>query len=362
MKRIVIYDNKVWTYDMKNKNSHKKNSIPVTERDAVAIMRGMLGGAGAAPDDLGYAVLHKGVHTALNIDTLVQSTDMPHGMTLRQAARKSVIACISDFAAKGVRPKAGAVSVSMPKSTTKSDVTDIARGLADATKEYNIRMVAGDTNAGMEFSFSVCMFGVHAAKTATGAKKNKTVHVTRGGAGAGDKIFVTGPFGYTALGLDEILLKRPAENPTVKRAIRHVMMPKVQMEFGIAGSRYFTSAMDSSDGLASTLNEMARQSRCDFEIHTAPTTRDLEAYAHQNGRDMEKMIFEGGEEYEIVFTAQPSKCSSVSRIAAGLNVPLIEIGEVGRKASKKEGGAAYYNSGPVRKVIGDSGWDHFAAA
>ena len=48
-------------------------------------------------------------------DTLVQSTDIPPKMKLDDAARKSVVACVSDFAAKGVKPQYGIISVNFPK-------------------------------------------------------------------------------------------------------------------------------------------------------------------------------------------------------------------------------------------------------
>ncbi|NNM35842.1 MAG: thiamine-phosphate kinase, partial [Nitrosopumilus sp.] len=37
-------------------------------------------------------------------DTMVESTDIPYKMKLSDAARKSVVACVSDFASKGVKP------------------------------------------------------------------------------------------------------------------------------------------------------------------------------------------------------------------------------------------------------------------
>ena len=41
----------------------------------------------------------------LKSDMLVGRTDVPPGMTWRQAGRKAVAMCVSDFAAKGVSPK-----------------------------------------------------------------------------------------------------------------------------------------------------------------------------------------------------------------------------------------------------------------
>ena len=47
------------------------------------------------------------------VDTFVQSTDMPSKMRMHDAARKSIIACISDFAAKGVKPQYGMISLNL---------------------------------------------------------------------------------------------------------------------------------------------------------------------------------------------------------------------------------------------------------
>ena len=42
---------------------------------------------------------------AVAVDTITASSDVPKRMKPYDAARKSVIACVSDFAAKGVRPR-----------------------------------------------------------------------------------------------------------------------------------------------------------------------------------------------------------------------------------------------------------------
>ena len=92
-------------------------------------------------------------------DTLVESTDIPNTMNLRDAARKSVMACVSDFAAKGVRPQYGTISVNLPKKITRSQINQISKGFGEASKEYGIFISGGDTNEGKETVFNVCVFG-----------------------------------------------------------------------------------------------------------------------------------------------------------------------------------------------------------
>lgn len=350
-------------------HAHKKNA-KISERDAVAIMQDAFERAHVTTDDgndddVGYAVLADRTSIAINTDTMVQSTDMPPSMTLRQAARKSVVSCISDFAAKGIRPRFGTVSVNMPKNTNQKDVSDVAQGFADALKAYGIKIVAGDMNAGTEFVFNVCMMGDHVTTKTTPARK-----IRRRGAQVGNRIFVTGPFGYAALGLD-VLLKNHAENKqdeknttVIKDAIKSVLYPDVHLDFMMQCATYATSSMDSSDGLAATLNEMAVQSKCEFEIHTMPTTRHIAKYAQRNNKKLEELVFNGGEEYETVFTAHPNDVDSIMKLAKKFKVCVIEIGTVTKRTAKRRERVYMKNKNATvtrrRGAIKTSGWDHFA--
>ncbi len=376
--------------------SSKRDSATLNEQEIISIIKETLVNSQLAQshfpnDDVGYGTLHTR-SIVVNTDTLVQSTDMPPHMTLRQASKKSVVSCISDFVAKGVQPKFATISVNMPKYITRQDVQNVAQGFADATFEYGIQIIAGDTNAGKEFVFNVCLIGSH-----------KDV-IRRGGANVGDKIFVTGPFGYTALGLEMLLTdgtKRVDEqsrnspnnhnnhnnhnnnnhhhndhnnktivaqdkddNSTIKNyAIKSVLEPSVHLKFMTSCISYVTSSMDSSDGLAATLNEMSRQSECVFEIHTIPTTQQLLEYVYQCKKDLRKLVFYGGEEYETVFTIHPHNVNDVIKLAHKLNTPIIEIGQVVKKVHPQNiettNKVYIIDDTGCKSVIKNYGWDHF---
>ena len=119
----------------------------------------------------------------LKVDTLVESTDIPPKMSLKDAARKSVVACVSDFASKGVVPKFGIISVNLPQNISARQVNEIGQGFKAASKEFGIRFLGGDTNQGKEVVFHVCLFG---------ETKNT---VKRRGAKIGDLIFTGTPEG-----------------------------------------------------------------------------------------------------------------------------------------------------------------------
>src|SRR5437879_11591348 len=78
-------------------------------------------------------------------DMLVAKTDVPPGMTLRETARKSVAMCVSDFASKGVAPDSVLISLALRSGVSRGQVDELAHGFADASEEWGVRLVGGDT-------------------------------------------------------------------------------------------------------------------------------------------------------------------------------------------------------------------------
>ena len=275
------------------------------------------------------------------VDTFVQSTDMPSKMRMYDAARKSIIACISDFAAKGVKPQYGIISLNLPKMISRTKINEMAKGFRHASNEFGIRILGGDTNEGKEIVINVSIFGT----------TDKIVK--RKGAKVGDIIFVTGPFGYTAAGLKILLGKKKGVEHFVKKAIKSVVNPSPKLDFGVKSKKYFTSSMDSSDGLSTTLNEMVNQSKCKFIINNIPTGKDLLEFAKSCNIDSNDLVFNGGEEYEFVFTASKKHRSLIKKNALMLKTPIIEIGYV------TKGKGVFLEKQEKFVPLKDLGWHHF---
>ena len=201
--------------------------------------------------------------------------------------------------------------------------------------------MGGDTNLGKEIVFNVCIFG-----------KTKKI-VKRQGAKKGDIIIVTGPFGYTSAGLDILLNKKRVKGKFTAKAIQSVLKPKPKIEFGIRNAAYFSSSMDSSDGLSTTLNEMAMQSKKRFTIEKTPHTKEIEQFAESQKLNLNNLVFNGGEEYEIVFTVSPKYLAAVRKSAKMLKTPIIEIGRV------ESGRGVYLMGKDAQSKIIDLGWKHF---
>jgi thiamine-monophosphate kinase len=276
----------------------------------------------------------------VKVDTLVESTDISPQMSLNDAARKSIVACVSDFASKGVKPEFGIISVNLPSNVSAKKVSEIAQGVKQASKEFGIRFLGGDTNQGKEFVFNVCLFG--------SAKKI----AKRKGAKPGDLIFATGPFGLTGAGLQILLKNIKANDSFAKNAIKSVLRPSPRLKFGLKASPYFTSSMDSSDGLSTTLNEMARQSRCRFILENIPAKKGVQKFAKDYKKNFESLVYHTGEEYEIVFTVPKKYKSKITSIAKTTRTPIVEIGSV------TKGNGVYIQKDKLVRLA-DKGYHHF---
>ena len=294
-------------------------------------------------DDVSAIKLSNDKVAVLKTDMLVGSTDMPPGMTLRQAAWKAAIANVSDLAAKGVRPFAGLVALGLPAELTESDIKQIANGLRDVGKSYRFPFVGGDTNESEDLTISIALFGLAQQKRL----------VLRRGARDGDIVAVTGEFGATSAGLKALLEYgvKPSGLPhSVYEAVFH---PRAQLDLGLklAASGALTSSIDSSDGLAWSLHELAVASRMGILIHQVPVGKDVINFAKSHNLNYADLALYGGEEYHLVLTVRPNKFDSAVRASKGR---LKAIGLVTKRFRE------------VRRLHEDEeiqveprGWEHF---
>jgi len=282
-----------------------------------------------------------GRKVVLKTDMLVQRTDVPKQMTFRQAARKSVAMCVSDFAAKGVRPDSFMVSVGLSRSVKESQVRELSLGLRDASRRWGLRLVGGDTSEAAELSINCAMVGF-----ADGYTK-------RSGAAPGDVVAVTGPFGYPPAGLKILQSGARASQRFRRKAVGSVLMPTPNLRLGLALASYWSASMDSSDGLARSLHILSKASRVGIEIDKVPVGLGVGEFAKANGFSADKLVLEGGEEYLIVGTMRAGRFRSAARVARANGGELLKIGRVTRRA-----GGVVFRVGHTLKPIADSGWVH----
>ena len=267
-------------------------------------------------DDVAAFPMSQGTQLVLKTDMLVGSTDVPPGMTIRQAARKAVVATVSDFAAKGVQPRGLLVSLGLTPPVRLSTVNEIASGLENGAREYHCRIIGGDTSETDDLVIDCIGFGF--------ARTGRILR--RDGAILGDVVAVTGDFGRTAAGLRILLGKKKPWPHRFSQLIYSVLHPSAKLETGLklAQTGFVDSSIDSSDGLAWSLHEIARLSQVNIVLETIPVAPDVKVFAREQGLVPDELALFGGEEYELVVAIKRDRFETVRR-----SIPTLRrIGDV----------------------------------
>jgi len=295
-------------------------------------------------DDVSAVNLDQKHVAVLKTDMLVGKTDVPQEMTLFQAARKAVVMNISDFASKGVQPIAALVALGLPANFTQRNIEEIADGLNAGAQEYGAYIIGGDTSEASDLIISVSLYGA----------ANKSALMLRSGAVARDILAVTGFFGKSAAGL-RLLLGGCVASKNSKTLVEAVLMPKAKLLEGLAlgGCGVVSASMDSSDGLAWTLHELAHSSNVGFELDEVPVAPEVKRFAELNRLDASELALYGGEEYELVLTIKPDGWAAALAAVEAVGGQLLPIG----KATKYKRISLEVNG--EKHPIDARGWEHF---
>ena len=280
----------------------------------------------------------------LKTDSLVGSTDIPPGMSLRQASRKAVVATVSDFAAKGVQPSGLLISLALHPPVGPGMIREIATGINEAAREYHCEVIGGDTGESTDFLIDCIGFGF----------ANSRMVIRRDGARPGDVIAVTGEFGKTAAGLEILLSREKALARRFPELVRSVTYPVARLQTGIrlAKTHMVNSSIDSSDGLVWSLHEIARLSRVKMVLEKVPVASGVASYATKRSLDADAMALYGGEEYELVLTIPSKKFAILNR-----KIPsLTKIGIV-----QKGGGQVILRHQGRERLLEPRGWEHMVS-
>ncbi len=331
------------------KSGRGKTSGDLGERKLIKLMQSHLSVMPNLPipfgDDVSAVSIGSGRVAVLKTDMLIGKTDVPRGMSLWQAARKAVVMNISDFAAKGVEPTALLVSIGLPRNFIQKDVEEIARGLNTGAREYGAYVIGGDTSEASDLIVAISLFGT--------AKRKELV--LRSGAKAGDIVAVTGFFGKTAAGLRLLSAGHAASKGMHEVLLRSVCMPNARLCEGLSLCRSgaLSASIDSSDGLAWSLHELARINDVGFVINNVPVADEVSRFAEFNGLDPSELALYGGEEYELVVIIKPKRWTDAEMAVKSVGGNLLPIGKATRNRE------VLLDVNGEKSPIAYRGWEHF---
>lgn len=252
----------------------------------------------------------------LTHDMIVEGVHFLPDDTPQDIAWKLVAVNLSDLAAKGAAPIGVLVGYSLGDDEWDAAFVD---GLDVVLRRFGVILLGGDTvrvPAGAPRSFGLTAIG----RAPTGGAPS------RGGARPGDQIWVTGTIGNAGLGL-AMRLGQEAANETCLAAYKR---PQPQLTFGQAVVPHVHAMMDVSDGLLIDAQRMAAVSGCELGImlETIPLSAALLA-VRPDVLDTRLAAATAGDDYQLLFTADPGAAAAIREMAAGLNIMVTMLGHAG---------------------------------
>ena len=218
-------------------------------------------------------------------------------ITPYQLGYKTVMVNISDICASGADPKYITISLSLPKDTDNEFIEQFYKGAKYTSK--NVEIVGGDITGSDK---------IYISAAAIGSTKNRKIS-SRKNAKAGYKVIVSGEHGNSAKGLNLLLGNNSlfTKGEINNKFIKAHLMPEAQQEFSrrIAENiKEDYAMMDTSDGLADALFQIANASNVIINIDTAKIPHSAEV-------DMQTVLY-GGEDYQLVAAVPENLLQKIS--------------------------------------------------
>jgi thiamine-monophosphate kinase len=258
--------------------------------------------------------------------------------------RKAVSVNVSDIAAMGGEPHFLYLGLGLPSDLPLAEIDALLDGFMQAAAENNAVLAGGDTCR----SPGPLLISV----TVEGSVPPGEL-VQRRGARPGDLLYVSGTLGDSALALQLLRAGAEVEEGLARR--HHDPQARTSVGRRLAKAELATAMLDLSDGLLADLGHLlaASQVGAQLEQKAIPLSDAARLLLAKEPR-WQQCALAGGEDYELLFTADPRSRDQIASLAAELAVPLTVIGQI-----TAGDGLAIIDGRGNRVHPEISGFDHF---
>ena len=247
---------------------------------------------------------------------------------------------LSDLAAMGAAPHAAFLSIALPAGFDSGWFDGFLSGLLQLAGEHGVQLSGGDTAQapGADIMADIMLIG--------SAPRGQAIR--RSGARVGDSIYVTGALGGSAAELEGLAAKPfPKRQPGLTRQT----FPEPRLAVGriLRSKRIASAAIDLSDGLSTDLAHLCAASGVAAEIERE--SLPLDALAAGRGGLALNLALNGGEDYELLFTAGakvPGRIAgvAVTRIGRVVSGKGVWLTAAGRRERLENGGFEHFSQPP----------------
>lgn len=235
-------------------------------------------------------------------------------------AEKALRVNLSDLAAMAAEPLGYLLSLAIPQPPFETErwLEAFVTGLKKNQTEFNWKLWGGDTvSTSGPVTISITAIG----------QTDKGKSLSRSGAQVGDGIYVSGTLGDAAGGL--MVIENELDFEKYNQLINRYHLPEPRLKLGKSLSGLATSAMDISDGLMGDISHICENSGVGARIFSKkiPISEPFGNLLETKG-DYSHLIWSGGDDYEILFTAAQKDHNVIADLSHKLGIKLTKIGEI----------------------------------
>ena len=265
-------------------------------------------------DDCALLQPQLGMTLAVSTDMLLAGRHFFPDAEPGKLGHKALAVNLSDLAAMGADPRWATLAIALPEADEKW-IAAFAEGFFRLAGRWQMELVGGDTTRG-PLAISVTVIG----------EVPPGLALRRDGALAGDDIWVSGATGEAALALAYLQRRVRLESPVREACLERLHAPEPRVELGGRLRGLARSAIDISDGLLADLGHVLEASGVGAELAWESLPRATAIAECADPALAADCLLAGGDDYELVFTAPPSKRVEIEAVGKDLGLSLTRIG------------------------------------
>ena len=236
---------------------------------------------------------------------------------------KALAVNLSDMAACGAEPAGFTLALALP-FIDEVWLQEFSRGLWALADRHSCELIGGDTTQG-PLNICITVFG----------EVPRGCALLRSSAQVGDDVYVSGTLGDARLALEALQGKLELPPDMLAQARLRLEQPTPRVALGTALRGIATSAIDISDGLAGDLGHILKASGVGAQVDIEVAIKLIAACAYIDWpkalferQQVLDIVFSGGDDYELAFTAPPAARDAVQAAAVSTQTPVTRIGVI----------------------------------
>ena len=294
-------------------------------------------------DDAALVRVPRGQELILTTDMSIEGVHFKSDLHPPDAVGHRALArSLSDIAAMGGTPRYALISLAVSRRTKRTWLEGFFNGLFALARRFSVAVIGGDT--------AMVSSHVLADVVVAGLVPHGRA-LRRSNAKVGDRIFVSGRLGMSALGLRVLQSHTRGGKPVERAALQAHLFPQPQCALGrfLSKHRLASAMMDLSDGLSIDLSRLCAASG----VGATLIADQIPAPSIRNADDALRLALHGGEDYQLLFTVPAAK---VVKIPPRIDRTQLHcIGEI--RAAR---GIAMINPEGDALTVEPHGYDHFS--